>query len=156
MAAHVSSIQDALQGRASSSAAVVLSAHSLPSIAIQRGDPYARLVEASAAAVSRGLDRSVRLCYQSQGADGGDWLGPTVRETLTAIAGAGTREVVWAPFGFLADHVETLYDLDLEARAIAEELSLSLVRVPALNLHPGLTSALAAVAIRSISANAPG
>jgi ferrochelatase len=79
-----------------------------------------------------------------------------VRETLTAIAAAGTREVVWAPFGFLADHVETLYDLDLEARAIAEELSLSLVRVPALNLHPGLTSALAAVAIRSISAHAPG
>jgi protoporphyrin/coproporphyrin ferrochelatase len=156
VAAHVSSIQDALRGPASSSAAVVLSAHSLPSIAIQRGDPYARLVDASAAAVSRGLDRSVRLCYQSQGADGGDWLGPTVRETLTAIAAAGTREVVWAPFGFLADHVETLYDLDLEARAIAEELSLSLVRVPALNLHPGLTSALAAVAIRSISANAPG
>jgi ferrochelatase len=64
--------------------------------------------------------------------------------------------VVWAPFGFLADHVETLYDLDIEARAIADELSLSLVRLPALNVHDGLTSALAAVAIRSISAATPG
>jgi len=155
VAAHVTSINDALK-QASPAAAVVLSAHSLPSVAIQRGDPYARLVQASAAAISAGLGRPVRLCYQSQGADGGDWLGPTVRETLTAIAAEGTREVVWAPFGFLADHVETLYDLDIEARAIAEELSLSLVRVPALNLHPGLTAALAAVAIRSISGNAPG
>ena len=63
--------------------------------------------------------------------------------------------MVWAPFGFLADHVETLYDLDIEACAIAKELSLSLVRVPALNLHPGLIGALAAVAIRSISADSP-
>lgn len=154
IAAHV----DAIQRLASPHAAVVLSAHSLPRVAIQRGDPYARLVEASAAAVGAGLGdgRPVRLCYQSQGADGGDWLGPTVRETLTALAAEGQREVVWAPFGFLADHVETLYDLDVEALAIAKELSLSLVRVPALNLHPGLTAALAAVAIRSISANAPG
>jgi ferrochelatase len=79
-----------------------------------------------------------------------------VRETLTQLAAEGRREVVWAPFGFLADHVETLYDLDIEAQAIARELALSLVRVPALNLHPGLTSALATVAIRSISADAPG
>jgi ferrochelatase len=145
-----------IAARASPTAAVVLSAHSLPQIAIDRGDPYARLVAAAARAVSARLGRPTRLCYQSQGADGGQWLGPSVRETLTALAAEGQREVVWAPFGFLADHVETLYDLDVEARAIAEELSLSLVRVPALNLHPGLTAALAAVAIRSISALAPG
>ena len=152
VAAHV----DAILRLAPATATVVLSAHSLPNIAIQRGDPYARLVEAAAAAVATRLGRPVRLCYQSQGADGGAWLGPTVRETLTALAAEGQREVVWAPFGFLADHVETLYDLDIEARAIASELSLSLVRLPALNVHPGLTSALAAVAIRSLSAPAPG
>lgn len=150
VAAHV----EAIRSHANANASVVLSAHSLPNVAIQRGDPYARLVEASAAAVAAQLGRPVGLCYQSQGADGGDWLGPTVRETLVALAASGQREVVWAPFGFLADHVETLYDLDLEARAIADELSLSFVRLPALNVHPGLTSALAAVAIRSISAAA--
>jgi protoporphyrin/coproporphyrin ferrochelatase len=152
VAAHVESIQR----YGSPTAAVVLSAHSLPRVAIERGDPYARLVEAAANAVSARLGRPARLCYQSQGADGGEWLGPTVRETLTALAAAGQREVVWAPFGFLADHVETLYDLDIEAQAIAKELSLSLVRVPALNLHPGLTAALAAVAIRSLSAESSG
>jgi ferrochelatase len=141
---------------APASAAVVLSAHSLPRVAIERGDPYARLVEASARAVSARLGRRAGLCYQSQGADGGEWLGPSVRETLTALAAEGQHEVVWAPFGFLADHVETLYDLDVEAAAIAKELSISLVRVPALNLHRGLTSALSAVAIRSISEAAPG
>jgi ferrochelatase len=151
VAAHV----DLIARQAPAAAAVVLSAHSLPRIAIERGDPYARLVEASARAISDRLGRPVRLCYQSQGADGGEWLGPSVRETLTALAAAGQREVVWAPFGFLADHVETLYDLDIEACAIAKELSVSLVRVPALNLHPGLVGALSAVAIRSISADSP-
>jgi len=132
-------------------ASLVLSAHSLPSVAIQRGDPYARLVEASAKALSARLGRDARLCYQSQGADGGEWLGPGVRETLSAIAGQGQRSVVWAPFGFLADHVETLYDLDVEARAIAQELGLDFVRVPALNVHPGLIDALSAVARRAVS-----
>jgi ferrochelatase len=146
---------DSIARQAPPSAAVVLSAHSLPRIAVERGDPYARLVEASAQAISERLGRPVRLCYQSQGADGGEWLGPSVRETLTALAAEGQHEVVWAPFGFLADHVETLYDLDIEASAIAKELSVSLVRVPALNLHPGLVGALAAVAIRSISADSP-
>jgi protoporphyrin/coproporphyrin ferrochelatase len=135
-------------------APLVLSAHSLPRVAIERGDPYAGLVEAAAHAVSAKLGRPARLCYQSQGADGGAWLGPDVRETLSALAAQGEREVAWAPFGFLADHVETLYDLDVEAKAIAAELSLSLVRVPALNVHPGLTAALAAVAIRSLSTEA--
>lgn len=153
VAAHV----DLIQRHAPAEAALVLSAHSLPRIAIERGDPYARLVEGSARAIERSLlGRSVTLCYQSQGADGGEWLGPDVRQTLTAIAASGKRTVAWAPFGFLADHVETLYDLDVEAQSIARELSLELVRIPALNLHPGLTSALASVAIRSISRAAPG
>src|SRR6185369_3543432 len=112
VAAHV----DLIQRHAPEAAAVVLSAHSLPRIAIERGDPYARLVEGSARAIERSLGRSVTLCYQSQGADGGEWLGPDVRQTLTALAAAlppnGQREIAWAPFGFLADHVETLYDLD--------------------------------------------
>lgn len=152
VAAHV----EAIASHAPAAAAIVLSAHSLPSVAIERGDPYARLVEGAAAAISTRLGRPVRLCYQSQGADGGAWLGPSPRETLAQLASEGLREVVWAPFGFLADHVETLYDLDIEARAIATELGIAFTRLPALNLHAGLTSALSAVAIRSISADAPG
>jgi ferrochelatase len=154
--AFVAAHAELIERHAPPGASVVLSAHSLPKIAIERGDPYARLVEAASAAVAARLGRPVRLCYQSQGADGGEWLGPNVRDTLGALAAAGERVVAWAPFGFLADHVETLYDLDIEAQSIARELSLTLVRVPALNLHPGLTEALANVAIRSISAEPPG
>lgn len=152
VAAHV----EAIERHAAPNARVVLSAHSLPRAVIQRGDPYARLVEAAARAIGERLGRPVRLCYQSQGADGGEWLGPTVRETLSALCAEGSEPVVWAPFGFLADHVETLYDLDVEARAIAGELGLELTRVPALNLHPGLIEALSRVAIVSISSGAPG
>jgi ferrochelatase len=147
VAAHAASIAE----HAPEGAAIVLSAHSLPSIAIQRGDPYAQLVEASARAIGARLGRDVRLCYQSQGADGGEWLGPGVKETLSELAAAGQNSVVWAPFGFIADHVETLYDLDIEARALAEEQGIALTRVPALNLNPGLIDALSAVARRAVS-----
>ncbi len=158
VAAHAELIERHLADEAGGAAApaLVLSAHSLPRVVVERGDPYARLVEASSAAIAAKLGRPVRLCYQSQGADGGDWLGPSVRETLREVAEGGARRVVWAPIGFIADHVETLYDLDIEARAIAEEFSLELARVPALNLHPGLAEALSGVAIRSLSGAAPG
>lgn len=149
IAAHAATIAE--HARPRPGAAVVLSAHSLPSVAIQRGDPYAELVAASAKAVEAQLGRPVQLCYQSQGADGGEWLGPTVKETLSALAAAGKRQVVWAPFGFLADHVETLYDLDVEASAMAKEQGVELTRVPALNVHPGLIDALSAVARRAVS-----
>jgi len=132
-------------------AALVVSAHSLPKSIIERGDPYARMVESSARAVSARLGRDLRLCYQSQGEGGGDWLGPSVQETLTALAAEGHRQVAWAPFGFIADHVETLYDLDIEAHALAQREGVVLTRMPALNLHPGLTAALSAVAIRAVS-----
>jgi ferrochelatase len=147
VAAHAASIAE----HAPEGAAIVLSAHSLPSIAIQRGDPYAQLVAASARAIGARLGRDVRLCYQSQGADGGEWLGPGVKETLSELAAAGQNSVVWAPFGFIADHVETLYDLDIEARALAKEQGIALTRVPALNLNPGLIDALSAVARRAVS-----
>lgn len=142
---------DLIERHAPPDAALVLSAHSLPQVVIDRGDPYARLVGASAQAIIARLGRSARLCYQSQGEGGGDWLGPTVRETLAAVAAEGRRTVAWAPVGFLAEHVETLYDLDVEASGIARELGLELVRVPALNLHQGLISALSAVAKRAVS-----
>lgn len=141
-----------IRSHAPPGAALVLSAHSLPRAVVDRGDPYARLVEASAAALSAELGAPARLCYQSQGEGGGDWLGPGVRETLSALSAQGHRSVAWAPFGFVADHVETLYDLDVEAQGIARELGLALTRVPALNLHPGLTAALSAVALRVASA----
>jgi protoporphyrin/coproporphyrin ferrochelatase len=131
--------------------AVVLTAHSLPRAAIRAGDRYQAEVEASAHAIAARLGQSCELCYQSQGADGGEWLGPDLRQTFERLAGQGATRVTLSPFGFLADHVETLYDLDIEARRWATELGLSFERVPALNTAPGLIEALANVAARALA-----
>ena len=63
---------------------------------------------------------------------------------------SGVKQVTLSPFGFLADHVETLFDLDIEARALAEKLGLGFQRIPALNTHSGLIEALASVALRAL------
>ena len=130
--------------------AVMLTAHSLPRAAIRAGDRYQAEVEACARAVAERLGRPCELAYQSQGADGGDWLGPDLRQTFERLVQAGIRQITLSPFGFLADHVETLFDLDIEARAWAGALGLGLERVPALNTAPGLIEALATVAMRAL------
>ncbi|MEO7036020.1 MAG: ferrochelatase [Polyangiaceae bacterium] len=132
--------------------AVVLTAHSLPSVAIRAGDRYQAEVEASAYAIAARLGRQCELAYQSQGADGGEWLGPDLRQTFERLAHSGVRQITLSPFGFLADHVETLYDLDIEARTWADALGLGFERVPALNTAPGLIAALANVAGRALEA----
>ncbi|HLV67469.1 MAG TPA: ferrochelatase [Polyangiaceae bacterium] len=129
---------------------LLLTAHSLPTGVIAAGDPYQRQFEASARALENALGHPVRIAYQSQGLSGGSWLGPDLRTELERAAQEGARRVVIAPIGFLADHVETLYDLDVEARTVAEALGLAFVRVPALNTDPGLVAALAAVARRAL------
>jgi len=129
---------------------LLLTAHSLPSKIVQAGDPYAEQVEQSARAIGAHLGRGYDLVYQSQGADGGDWLGPDLRTALRSVQARGRKQVVVAPVGFVSDHVETLYDLDIEAKAWAGELGLEFTRVPALNTAAPLISALAAVARRAL------
>lgn len=129
---------------------VVLTAHSLPTQAIRAGDRYETEFRACAAAVSQRLGVESVVAFQSQGADGCDWLGPDLKGALEAERRAGTERVVLAPIGFPAEHVETLYDLDVEAAEWARELGLELVRVPALNDDPSLVAALAAVAERAM------
>lgn len=136
-----------------SSRAVILSAHSLPRVIIDRGDDYARTFEATARAVERALGRPCRVAYQSQGAQDGEWLGPTLLETFRSVRDEGAREVLVAPIGFLADHIETLYDLDVEAKNQAEELGLGFRRAAALNLDAGLVDTLALLVRRVREAN---
>jgi len=154
VAAHALALQASLRIDSRESA-VVLTAHSLPRAAIRAGDRYEVEVEASAGAIAERLARPCELAYQSQGADGGEWLGPDLRQTFERLAQAGVRQITLSPFGFLADHVETLYDLDIEARAWATALGLGFERVPALNTAPGLIDALSAVALRALAAPAP-
>ena len=138
---------------------VLFTAHSLPLSIIEAGDPYEDELRASAADVverlrelapGRFVDHDV--AFQSQGMSNGPggrpmaWLGPDLRARLEILAARGRKEVVIAPIGFLADHVEILYDLDIEARSWADELGITLRRAPSLNASDGLVDALATVA----------
>ena len=131
--------------------AIVLTAHSLPMHVINQGDRYGEEATACSEAIQSRLGRRAHLAFQSQGADGGDWLGPDLKDVLEQIARSGTRRVVVAPFGFLSDHVETLYDLDIEAAHLCDRLGLSLTRVPALNTRPDFLDALATIAKRALT-----
>jgi ferrochelatase len=136
---------------------VVLTAHSLPQSVILAGDGYERDVRAAADAVMgrvrARLGRDVRsaVAYQSQGMSAGPggrpvaWLGPNLEATFDACAARGDS-VVLAPIGFLADHVEILYDLDIEAKAMAEERGIALARIPSLNADDDFLDVLALVA----------
>jgi len=139
--------------------ALLFTAHSLPVSVIEAGDPYERELRASAVAVAArvrelapGVFGEDAVAFQSQGMSSGPggrpmaWLGPDLRTSLQGLAAAGHREVVVAPIGFLADHVEILYDLDIEARAWAEELGIVLRRAPSLDTSDALVEALAHVA----------
>jgi ferrochelatase len=131
---------------------LLMTAHSLPVALIERGDPYERQVRATAEAVATEVGRrlgtpiSWSLAFQSQGfAEGGmRWLGPDLREAVGALP-PGAHLVI-AAIGFLADHVETLYDLDVEARALAGDRGLSYARAASLDADDDLVDVLAEVA----------
>jgi ferrochelatase len=128
---------------------VLLTAHSLPRVVVERGDPYEREVRASAAAISERLGPGVQtaVAFQSQGLGAsGEWLGPDLATVLDLAAARGDARVVFAPIGFLADHVEILYDLDIEAAAMARDRGLTSVRAPSLNDDDDLIDVLADVA----------
>ena len=139
-------------------AALVLTAHSLPVSIIEAGDPYEAELRGSADDVVSAV-RVARpgafaehvVSFQSQGLTPGmKWLGPDLRGTLEDLAARGRKHVVLAPIGFLADHVEILYDLDVEAKAWGEELGIVTYRSASLNAGPGLLAALEAVARRAL------
>jgi ferrochelatase len=133
---------------------LLLTAHSLPRAVLASGDAYESQVGDAAAAIVSTLDfpvDRVHVAFQSQGMDGGDWLGPDLPSTLASIASRGGRAVVVTAIGFLADHTEVLYDLDVEARAIAESRGLAFFRTASLNESDRLIDALASVARDAIA-----
>jgi ferrochelatase len=130
---------------------VVLSAHSLPRRVIDAGDPYEQQFRAVAEAVITKMAVSranpTRVAFQSQGMDGGAWLGPDLPETFAALVNEGAKTAVIAAIGFVADHVETLYDLDVEAPLLAAKAGLArLERAASMNTRPRFIDALEAVA----------
>jgi len=133
-------------------APVVFTAHSIPT-ASAATSPYERELGETAAAVAATLALPRwQLAYQSRSGNPDDaWLEPDVNDALRALAADGAREVVVAPIGFVCDHVEVLYDLDIEARRTAAALGLRFARASTVNSHPAFIDALADV-VRSAAA----
>ena len=127
-------------------AAFVFTAHSLPVRAVEEGDPYPRQVAATAAGVAAraGLPR-FRLAYQSAGRTPEPWIGPALEEALDELAREGVAEVVVAPIGFVCDHTEVLYDIDVAAADAARRRGMTLSRIESLNTAPAFIRALADV-----------
>jgi ferrochelatase len=130
-------------GRSLNDVTVLFTAHSLPARVIESGDPYRDEILASVELVAAELELTdYRFAFQSQGATADPWLGPTVEETLEVLAGTGASELLLVPIGFVCDHVEVLFDVDIEHRQQAAELGIRLERTDMLNDDPGLARAV--------------
>ena len=130
---------------------VLFTAHSLPEKILAAGDPYDAECRATAAAVAaRAGVADYDFAYQSQGFTDDKWLGPKVESCLDRYAAEGIREIVLDPIGFVCDHVEILYDIDVLFRQYAAARSISLVRPESLNGSATFTAALAEVALRCL------
>jgi ferrochelatase len=138
VAAQAECVREALGERAAAGnlvdAAVIFTAHSVP---VSMSDPYAAQFAQSASLVASTLDLPrYTLAYQSRSGSPTDlWLEPDVRDVLAALPQERVRRAIVAPLGFLCDHVEVLYDLDVEAQAVARAHGIEMTRAQALNDH---------------------
>jgi ferrochelatase len=132
--------------------AVVFSAHSLPERIRTWDDPYERQLADSATWVAERVGiRSHRMAWQSAGATGEPWIGPDILDYLDTMAAEGVRHVLQVPIGFVCDHLEILYDLDVEAKQKAESLGMSYRRTRLPNARPDFVAALTGIAARAIA-----
>jgi len=144
--------------------AVLFTAHSVPCRTIQakptehhgmllttQADTYAVECKGTAALVANELGDTLPdwyFCFQSQGVSGGPWIGPSVEDTLASLRDSGYEHIVLHVIGFLCDHVEILYDIDIAFQKTAQELGITLSRPESLNDSPTLIAALADLARR--------
>ena len=135
------------QGEAQADVAhVVFTAHSLPERILASGDPYRdQLLETSRLVAERAGIPAERwsFAFQSASETGEPWLGPDIVEEVDRLHGEGVESILVCPVGFVADHLEILWDIDVEARDRARALGLELERIPSLNDDPAFIRALA-------------
>ncbi len=135
---------------------VVFTAHSIPK-SIAEGSHYESQVTEAARAVAEGVGHpNWSVAYQSRSGPPRDpWLEPDVCDVLRDLAKKGSEDVVVVPIGFVCEHVEVQYDLDLEARKVAEKIGLRLHRAPAVNDHPIFVGMLADLVKKEMKAEGP-
>lgn len=133
-------------GSAATDAEVLFTAHSLPARIVEAGDPYPDQVSETAAAVAAlaGVGRW-RTAWQSAGRTPEPWLGPDLLDVIRTVAAEKASGVVVCPVGFVSDHLEVLYDVDIEAAGVAADAGIPLVRTESLNDDPEFLGVLATV-----------
>ncbi len=130
---------------------VLFTAHSLPERILKWNDPYPDELKVSVDKVVEKIHpKRWTFAFQSQGATADPWLGPSVEETLERLADEGVKNVLLVPIGFVCDHVEVLYDVDIEHRGQAESLGIRLERTEMLNDDPHLCQAVADAVRRTL------
>lgn len=133
-------------GAARGDVRVLFSAHSLPERILAMGDPYVDQLLATSQAIAEQTGvTNWQFTWQSAGRTAEPWLGPDILDTMRELAKSEVKYVLSAPIGFVSDHLEVLYDLDIEAQALASELDLRLMRIESLNSDPAYMSVLSDV-----------
>jgi protoporphyrin/coproporphyrin ferrochelatase len=136
---------------------VVFTAHSLPARVLAEGDPYQQqLEETSAAVAERAGLRDWSFSYQSESPTGEPWLGPDILDHLADLHAKGVRDVLVCPVGFVSDHLEIRWDIDVEAQERARELGMTLRRIEMPNADPEFVHALASLVEQELGARARG
>lgn len=125
---------------------VLFSAHSLPQSFIKRGDPYLKQIEETIAALVAELPMTWRLSFQSRSGPV-KWLEPSTQDMLKQCARDGIRDLLIVPISFVSDHIETLYEIDIEYQEIARKLGIRMLRMPSLNSSPAFITALADIVL---------
>ena len=130
---------------------ILFTAHSLPERILKMNDPYPDQLLATAQAIMDRikLDNPWQLAWQSEGQTNEPWLGPDILDVLETLRKKEVRQVLVCPIGFVSDHLETLYDLDIEAKQKAEQLGIDFKRPNALNTDPRYIAALADMVIKA-------
>ena len=139
-----------LPASANGSTMVAFTAHSLPEKVLELGDPYPAQVSESGAMIAKAAGISdFLIAWQSAGRTRDPWIGPSILEILPALHEEGTTHLVVCPVGFVSDHLEVLYDLDIEADAAANELGLHLSRTASLNADQDFLHVLVEAIVRA-------
>ena len=130
---------------------VMFTAHSLPARVLADGDPYPAELAATARLVAGalGLD-AYEFAFQSAGRTGEEWLGPDILLEIRRLAAEGVPGLVIRPVGFVADHLEVLYDIDIEAQGVAGETGMRLERARSMNTDPTFIAGLADLAAAAL------
>jgi ferrochelatase len=132
---------------------VVFTAHSLPARILDDGDPYRdTLLETARLVADRAGIRKMSFAFQSESPTGEPWLGPDILDHLAALRAEGVEDVLVCPVGFVSDHLEIKWDIDVEAKVRAEELGMRLARTEMPNADPGFVEVLAGIVRRELAA----